>query len=138
VEQEQAELPQVEQELPQHDQEHEQDEAESESGAESEEDDFIPSPPQPGTTYLSSQFGFRARKSCRFLNMDAADTVGCSVVQDSYEDYIPQIVDSDIDLQDDDDLFDKHVDCEKGKGQAVQEEVDDPTEDVDMCLPSSD
>ena len=85
----------MEQELPQHDQEnepnqeHEQDETESESGAESEEDDFIPSPPQPGTTYLSSQFGFRARKSSRCLNMDAADIVGCSVMQDSDEDYIP-------------------------------------------------
>ncbi|XP_020173219.1 uncharacterized protein [Aegilops tauschii subsp. strangulata] len=47
--------------------------------------------------------------------MDVADTVGCSVMQDSDEDYIPQFVDSDIDLQDDDDLFAKNVDCDKGK-----------------------
>ena len=69
--------------------------------------------------------------------MDAADAVGYSVMQDSDEDYIPQIVDSDIDLQDDDGLFDKTVDCDKGTGKAVQEEADDPTEEVDMCLPSS-
>ena len=34
-------------------------------------------------------------------------------------------------------MFDKNVDCDKGKGKAVQEEADDPTEDVDICLSSS-
>ncbi|KAI4995822.1 hypothetical protein ZWY2020_037910 [Hordeum vulgare] len=46
------------------------------------------------------------------------------------------IVDSHIDLQDDNDLFDNNVDFEKGK--AVQEEPDDPIEYGDMCLHDSD
>jgi len=70
--------------------------------------------------------------------MDAIDVVGDLVIHGSYEEYNPQLVDSDIDLEDDDELFARNVDCEKGKGEAVQEEHDDPTEDVDMCLPSSD
>ena len=70
--------------------------------------------------------------------MDAADAVGDLVIHGSDEEYNPQLVDSDIDLEDDDELFARNVDCEKGKGIALQEEHDDPTEDVDMCLPSSD
>ena len=70
--------------------------------------------------------------------MDAEDGVGDSAIHDSDEDFNPQLVDSDIDLKDDDDLFDRNVDCDKGKGLAVQEQPDDPVEDVDLCLPSSD
>ena len=113
---------------------------EVESKEESEEEEYIPGPPQLGEYIHTFQFEFRGRrKTCRILNMDAEDGIGdsamrSSAIHDSDEDFNPQLVDSDIDLQDDDDLFDKNVDCEKGKGKAVQEEPDDPTEDGDMYL----
>ncbi|KAI4963584.1 hypothetical protein ZWY2020_011341 [Hordeum vulgare] len=44
--------------------------------------------------------------------------------------------DSDISIQDDNDLFDNNVDFEKGK--AVQEQPHDPIEDGDMCFPDND
>ncbi|SPT15929.1 unnamed protein product [Triticum aestivum] len=114
------------------------------SEEESEEEEYIPGPPHPGEYIHTFQFEFRGRrKTCRVLNMDAEDVIGdsamrSSAIHDSDEDFNPQLVDSDIDLQDDDDLFDRNIDCDKGKGLAVQEQPNDPVEDLDLCLPSYD
>jgi hypothetical protein len=104
LQEEHAEQVQVLQKQAEQDQEHEAEQGQvedalSESEEESEEDDYIPGPPQPGEYMHTFQFEFRGRrKTCRVLNMDAADGVGDSVIHDSDEDFNPQLVDSDIDL----------------------------------------
>jgi hypothetical protein len=108
---EHAEQVQVLQEQAEQDQDHEVEQGQvedalSESEEGSEEEDYIPGPPQLGEYMHTFQFEFRGRrKTCRVLNMDAADGVGDLVIHSSDEDLNPQLVDSDIDLQDDDDLF---------------------------------
>ncbi|KAI4981061.1 hypothetical protein ZWY2020_021546 [Hordeum vulgare] len=72
----------------------------------------------------------------RVLNIDAVDCMFDLAVHDLDDDYNPEFLDLDIDIKDDDDLFDTNVDFEKGK--AVEEQTDDPTEDGDLCLPDSD
>lgn len=82
------------------------------------------------------QFEYRGRKSCRVPDMDKTDAEANVAADSSDEEYIPEFLDSDIDLQDgDDDLFDINVD--DGKGKATLVELDDPYEDEDMYLPYS-
>ena len=70
----------------------------AESEEESEEEEYMPGPPQPGEYVHTFQFEFRGRrKTCRVLNMDAEDGIGdsamrSSAIHDSDEDFNPHLL----------------------------------------------